>query len=128
VTDGVSVEVRGLAELAQGSRILAGNIAEAAPHAFLGVADQVAGQVNVPRRTGRLAGSVEGRQEAGGASVGMGDGVPYARFVEFGGRGHPHSPTGNYLYPAAIEAESLLVAAAERSANDEIGRMRWPSP
>jgi hypothetical protein len=124
----VSVTVRGFPELAQGTRILAGNIAEATPPAFLGVADQVAGQVNVPRLTGALAGSVEGRQTEDGASVVMGDGVPYAQFVEFGGRGHPHSPTGNYLYPAAIEAEALLVTAGEQVAEQEIGRMRWPTP
>jgi Bacteriophage HK97-gp10, putative tail-component len=124
----ISVQVRGFAELAAGTRILAGHIDHAVPAAFLGVADQVAGQVNVPRRTGALAASVEGRETGDGASVLMGDGVPYAQFVEYGGRGHPHSPQGNYLYPAAIEAEALLVTAGEKVAEQEIGRMRWPTP
>lgn len=131
MTDGVNVEVRGFAELAAGSRTLARRIAEAAPERFGGVADEVAGRVRgtVPKRTGRLASSVDSRQQGDTAIVSMGDGVPYGQFVEFGGRGHPHSPTGNYLYPAAYEdAAPLLEDAGEQAANDEIARMHWPSP
>ena len=124
------VRVLGYPELAAGSAILAKRIDEAANQEFKRVADRVARQVSgrVPRRTGRLVGSVHAALKQDGASVTMGEGVPYAGFVEYGGRGHPHSPQGNYLYPAALEAEPLLVDAAERAATEEIGAMSWPTP
>jgi len=127
---GFKVRVRGTAELAAGTRKLAGNIGDAAPGAFGRVADQVASQVSgsVPRRTGLLAASVTGRQTSSGASVSMGQGVPYAVFVEYGGRGHPHSAQGNYLYPAAMDAGPRLQEAGESTARSEIARMSWPSP
>jgi phage gpG-like protein len=130
VPDDFHVEVKGGPELAAGSRRLAGNIEQSAPRAFARVADKVAGQVKgrVPRRTGRLAASVTGDITGRGASVSMGAGVPYAQYVEYGGRGHPHSTQGNYLYPAAIDAGPQLRAAGERAAEDEIGRMNWPRP
>jgi hypothetical protein len=128
MADSIEITVKGFAELATGTKILAGKIAKQTPVAFLGVADEVAGQVDVPVLTGRLAGSVRGRKRGDGALVEMGEGIPYAQFVEYGGRGHPHSPQGNYLYPVAIEAEALLVAAGEEVAETEIGRMRWPTP
>jgi Bacteriophage HK97-gp10, putative tail-component len=124
------MEVHGLAELAAGARKLAGNIEQAVPPAFQSVADHAAGSVRgrLPRRTGRLAASVHADQTAHGADLSMGEGVPYAQFVEYGGRGHPHSASGNYLYPAAQSAQPLLVSAAERVASREIGAMTWPSP
>jgi Bacteriophage HK97-gp10, putative tail-component len=130
VADEVRIEVRGTAELYAGSLKLADNIAESADDAFLHVADQVAVMVRgrVPRDTGLLAGSVLGEGRDHGALVQMGEGVPYAQYVEYGGRGFPHSPTGNFLYPAAMSAEPLLVATAERTAASEIARMSWPSP
>jgi len=127
---GFDVRLRGTAELAAGTRKLAGHIADAAPGSFGRVADDVASQVSasVPRRTGLLASSVTGRQTSGGASVSMGQGVPYARYVEYGGRGHPHSAQGNYLYPAAMDAGPRLQEAGESTARSEIARMTWPSP
>jgi Bacteriophage HK97-gp10, putative tail-component len=126
----IEVRIRGVDELAAGTRQLAGNIDEAARGEFLNVADQVAGQVSgsVPRRSGRLAGSVHATAAGEGASVSMGEGVRYAEFVEYGGRGHPHSATGNYLYPTAMAAEPLLVAAGVKVAVQEIGAMQWPTP
>jgi Bacteriophage HK97-gp10, putative tail-component len=124
------VEIRGADELAAGTRKLAGNIEQAARDEFTSVADQVASQVRgrLPKRSGRLAGSVRGQPIADGGSVTMGEGVRYAEFVEYGGRGHPHSATGNYLYPTAMAAEPLLVAAGEKVAVQEIGAMHWPTP
>jgi Bacteriophage HK97-gp10, putative tail-component len=126
----VEIRVRGVDELAAGMHTLAGRIDDAAPRELKAAADQTAGRVqaSLPRRTGRLAASVSSDTISRGASVSMGDGVPYARYVEFGGRGFPHSVSGNYLYPAAQAAEPLVVAAAERAANREIGAMDWPSP
>jgi hypothetical protein len=61
--------------------------------------------------------------------VGIGDGIAYAGWIEFGGtRGRPYFPEGRYLFPTALEAEAEIVAAGEQAANKEIGAMRWPSP
>ena len=127
---GFHVELKGIPELQAGTKRLAGNIDQAAPGEFAHAADDVAGQVRatVPHRTGRLAGSVNARTTSNGASISMGDGVPYAQFVEYGGRGHPRSAQGNYLYPAAMDAGPQLEAAGERAARREIGSMTWPSP
>jgi len=125
-----SVEVHGWPELAAGSRVLFRRIEDTADEAFRDVASDVSRQVagNVPKLTGKLAGSVEAASEGGAALVRMGDGVPYAGFVEYGGRGHPHSPQGNFLYPAAMDATPQLVRAGEEAAEREIGAMRWPTP
>jgi hypothetical protein len=130
VAEGISVEVRGYPELEAGISILAGRIQEAAPKTFLGVADQAAAKTraNVHRLTGATAASVRGEHEKGGALVRMGDGVPYAQYEEYGGRGWPHSATGNFLYPAAHSVEPLLVATADKTAEQTIGAMSWPSP
>jgi phage gpG-like protein len=130
VADTIRTEILGADELSAGMRTLAGKIEDAAPKAFQAVANDVAGTVagRVPKLTGALAASVTPGVQGEAAVVQMGDGVPYARFVEYGGRGHPHSAQGNYLYPAAQDAEPLLIAAGIKAANDEIGGMRWPSP
>lgn len=127
---GFDVRVLGVDELAAGSKTLAGNIEQAAGPAIARAANDPAEQVrgDVPRLTGALAGSVAVQARPDGASLSMGDGVVYAQYVEFGGRGHPHSAEGNYLYPAAQAAEPLIVQAAEQAANSEIGSMRWPTP
>lgn len=82
----------------------------------------------VPRRTGALARSVAVEETATGARLTMGEGLRYAPFVEYGGRGHPSSARGNYLYPAAMAAEPNLVTAAEQAARKQIGAMSWPRP
>jgi len=126
----VDVRVRGIPELQAGMRTLSSRIGRRAPEEFAHVADNVAQNVrgDVPRRTGRLAASVSVDRNRDGASVSMGAGVPYAQFVEFGGRGHPHSTQGNYLYPAAMDAGPRLQEAGEQAARREIGGMSWPSP
>ena len=120
------VRVRGFAELAAGTAILARKIEDGAGQAFASVADRV--PVPVPRRTGALAGSVGPYQGGEGSGLTMGAGIRYAGFVEYGGRGHPSSAQGNYLYPAAMAAEPLLAAAGAVAAQKEIGGMRWPRP
>jgi hypothetical protein len=131
MADGVSVEVRGVAELVAGSKQLADKIAAGAGDAFLGVADQAAqitrGRLHVD--TGATAASVYAERSREGARVGMGDGVPYAQYEEYGGRGWPHSVTGNFLYPSAYtDGRPLVIAAAERDAEKQIGEMNWPTP
>lgn len=131
MADGVRVEVRGIAELVAGSTELAGNIAKGAGDVFLGVADQAATRTRgrLHQDTGATAASVYAERSGEGALVRMGDGVPYAQFEEYGGRGWPHTDTGNFLYPSAYdEARPLLVVSAERDAERQIGAMSWPSP
>ena len=129
--DRVEVEVHGVAELAAGSRRLAKNIAESAPHALLEAAGRAAtaARGRAPRVSGRLASSVHTGASRDAAWVGFGDGVPYAGWIEFGGtRGRPYVPQGRYLYPAAKDTEQQVIQAAERAADTEIGAMHWPSP
>jgi hypothetical protein len=130
MADDIRVEIEGVDEFNAGVRTLSGKIDDAADRAFQGVADQVAGQLrgSLPHRTGRLAASVSGAGTLGGAEVEMGAGVPYAEYVEYGGRGFPHSATGNFLYPAGTAAEPLLVKAGTNAADAEIASMSWPSP
>ena len=128
--DEVRVEIRGFAELSAGSAQLADNIERAARGAFETVADEAAALTRgrVHRDTGATAASVRARPADAGAIVSMGEGVPYAIYEEYGGRGFPHNPQGNYLYPSAMSAEPLLIAQGERAAENEIGAMNWPSP
>ena len=129
--DSARVEVHGFRELAAGSAVLYRKIDTSADTAFGVVADHVAVavRIRVPRRSGRLAGSVVATRDARGAEVGIGGGVPYAGWIEFGGtRGRPYVPTGRYLYPTALAAEPVLVTAGELAAQREIGAMHWPTP
>jgi bacteriophage HK97-gp10 putative tail-component len=124
------VRVLGYDELARGSKELAGKIDDAASRAIARVAEETGGRLSgeLPRRTGHLAGTVSARPARGAASLSYGEGVPYARFVEYGGRGHPHAAQGNYLYPAAEESRPFAERAALEAAESEIGRMQWPKP
>lgn len=78
---------------------------------------------SLPRRTGRLAGSVAVRQAADAAAAVMT--APYASFVEYGGRGFPPSTTGNYLGAAARGLEPQLGQAAAAAAERSIGGYPW---
>lgn len=128
--EGISVEIRGIAELIAGTGQLATNIERGAGVEFLGVADAAARATRgrLHQDTGATAESVLAQREGTGASVSMGEGVPYAVYEEYGGRGWPHSPQGNFLYPSVADAEPVLIAAGERLAEREIGAMHWPSP
>jgi len=121
----------GYDELARGSKSLFQHIAEGAPKAFSEVARAAAIQTQaiVPRRSGTLAGSVTGDLVGDHAEVGIGEGVPYAGWIEFGGsRGRPYVTEGRYLFPTALAMESLVTDAGERVAINEIKETRWPSP
>lgn len=124
------VRVHGFGQLAAGTAALAGRIEDDATHAFSGVAGTVAAQVagRLPRRTGATAASATVYHSGDAVGPAYGAGVRAARFVEYGGRGHPHSGTGNYLYPAAQEAEPQLELAAQTAARKAIGGMSWPRP
>lgn len=130
--DSVSVEVRGVDELAAGSRRLFEKIGDGAEKTFLSTADQVATMIarKQPVLTGRLAASATADGIDKGASVGIGGpGVPYAGWIEFGGtRGRPYVPEGRTVYPTAEESKSMFQRAGEKTAADQIGMMLWPKP
>jgi phage gpG-like protein len=132
VAEKTRVEVHGYRELERGSEQLFERIGEHAPERFEEVADKAASaaRARVPRRSGALAASVDSSREHEKALVGMGGSdVPYAGWIEFGGtRGRPYIGRGRYLYPVALNAEPMLVAAADKTAKDAIRRQRWPNP
>ena len=91
------------------------------------VADVVRGRV--PVLTGQLAGSVETASADDGVEVSMGDGVPYAGWIEFGGsRGRPYVPDGRYLYPSALAAQDEFIDVASNAASDTVERFAWSTP
>ena len=126
---GGRVEVEGVEELARGTRKIADKIEdEAAPRAFLGVAERVASSTRgrVPRVSGTLAGSVLADRAEKGATAGIGGGVPYAGWIEFGGtRNRPYVPGGRYLFPAAEGSEGEVETAGLDAAKDTIRGHRW---
>ena len=125
------VEVVGIDDLARGNTELAANIAKRAETEMEKVAEGVASKVAgmVPRVSGALAGSITSGTEDGAAVVGIGAGIAYAGWIEFGGtRGRPYISEGRYLYPTALGAEDLVVAAALEAAKEEIEEMVWPRP
>ena len=129
----VEVKVLGLPELALGMDELAGRVDDTAPERLERVASIAAGGVRtiVPYRTGRLASTVKSAlaKSQKKATVRIGARVPYAGWIEFGGtRGRPYVPEGRYLYPTALKASPLAVAAVKSATNDEIKGMRWKNP
>jgi phage gpG-like protein len=92
---------------------------------------RVAGTVRgrVPHLSGQLAGSVESSTDEEGIVVSLGDGVPYAGWIEFGGsRGRDYVPEGRYLYPSMLDAQDEYEQLANNTAADSIGRFRWSTP
>lgn len=81
----------------------------------------------VPKRSGALAGSIRARSTQSEGRVVMGKArVPYAGFIEFGGRvgkgrtgkgtgsvRRPFVPGGRYLYPAFLRHQVAVLAAME---------------
>jgi hypothetical protein len=91
------------------------------------IASQVAGKV--PVLTGTLAASVSVIEEPAGAGVSIGDGVPYAGWIEFGGsRGRPLVPEGRYLYPTALAAEPEFTELADEVASQTARSFPWSTP
>jgi phage gpG-like protein len=88
------------------------------------VAAEVRGRV--PHRTGALAGSVDLSVDATGLVLGLGAGLPYAGWIEFGGsRGRPYVPQGRYLYPTMLAAQDEWNTIAADTAVDTAGRFPW---
>ena len=130
--DGVEVKVLGLAEMSAGAKGVADRIAKSAGPSMATPAARVADSVRgaVPRLSGALAGSVTyGSEDDSSSFVGMGEGLEYAGWIEYGGtRGRPYYDQGRYVYPAAQAHQSLVVGAAEKQAETEIARYPWTRP
>lgn len=95
------------------------------------IAERVASTTRdrVPVLTGTLASSVEIVDDELGVSVGIGDGVAYAGWIEFGGsRGRAYIAEGRYLYPTATAAEPDFQALASDTAADTVERFSWSTP
>jgi HK97 gp10 family phage protein len=93
----IKVTVKNAAGLARKLRALGQSYAQAAPHAIQEAAELVAetAKALAPKRTGKLAGSIEVVADHDGASV-VAE-APYASFVEFGTLKKPARP---FLGPA----------------------------
>jgi phage gpG-like protein len=125
----VEVNVNGVTELITGSKRLVKQIDDNARHRFLTVADHAAGIVStkVPHKTGRLASSITIEPTNRSALLRMGQGVPYAGWIEFGGtRGRPMVKQGRYVYPTALSTQDTAVAAARYAADESIEGFAWP--
>jgi hypothetical protein len=91
------------------------------------VADVV--RAEVPVVTGTLAGSVRSEAIPAGVSVSIGEDVPYAGWIEFGGtRGREWIPEGRYLYPTARAAEPEWAVLAIETANETARSFPWSIP
>jgi hypothetical protein len=61
--------------------------------------------------------------------VGLGDRVPYAGWIEFGGsRGRDFVPEGRYLWPTVLQQEDEFAAFAADVATDTARSYPWPTP
>lgn len=133
----VRVEVHGVAALVAHAKTLERRIAAQAPRAFDGPARKAAAatRARIPRRSGRMAASVQTGTSPNGVWVGYADTVPYAGWIDFGGdrrggRGavasRAYIAAGRYLFPAATSGvEAQLVTAGERAAQSEIEGITW---
>ena len=127
----LSAEVHGIPELKRGSKRLFAHIDDGAGKAFVSTADQVATLIRArqPVDTGKLAASAGAEPADHGASVTLGDGVPYAGWIEFGGtRGRAYVPEGRTVYPTAEESKSMFERTGDKVARAQIGTMLWPKP
>lgn len=121
-------EEQAMADLRRWADQLGPEVARAAAPFAQQIAQRVAGIV--PVVSGTLAASVHAGEDLGGdanaATVTIGDGVPYAGWIEFGGgRGRPYIADGRYLYPTAQAAEDEYAAMAADAAADSVGRFSW---
>lgn len=83
----------------------------------------------VPHVTGQLEGSVGPWLDDESVGVEMGEGVPYAGWIEFGGtRGRPYIPDGRYLFPTVAAAFDDYERMAAQAAEDSVTRFSWSTP
>lgn len=130
---GSSVTFEGWPQAAADMHRWAGEVGPAVDRGTRDVAERIASTAAnaAPVLTGTFAGSVEVLDLEGagdgltGWAVGIGGGVPYGLWLEFGGsHGRPHS-SGRYLYPAAHDAEDDYSRQAADAAADSAERFSW---
>jgi len=129
--EGVEVRVLGLDELATGLHDLSGEIGRETPRGLATAAGRMATTVRakVPHDTGALAGSVVSGVEGDHAFLGMGEGLPYAGWIEYGGtRGRDYYPEGRFVYPTAVADQGSIEDAAIEQTKKTIGGHSWKSP
>jgi hypothetical protein len=122
------VDVDGLEDAERDFRRWADQLGPAVTEQARAFAGRVAGRVHPPVLTGALASSVDVETLVGeeGIGISIGDGLPYAGWIEFGGsRGRPSVPEGRYLYPAAMAAEDEWHELGEHVAEQTIERFSW---
>lgn len=132
MADAVSVEVEGpslASELERWSRQVPEDLTQNTRSLASLLAEDV--RRRVPVLTGTLAGStttVDEYGEGGGFGVGLGEDVPYAGWIEFGGsRGRPEVPEGRYVYPTLHAAESIVQSGFSQALTLSIDRFAWAS-
>lgn len=131
MADGVQVKIKGVRQLEAGARRLFENIEHAeATDAVQPTSEQVAATVRarVPKRTGRLAASVHASMRGSVGQVSMGEGLEYARWIEYGGGRRPYRKNGRYVLPTARRTTTAFRKHAQTVCAREIGRMHWQSP
>jgi ribosomal protein L4 len=127
------VEVRGVDELVAALPRYENHVWTAAKAAARVAAEHTSDQTQarLPRRSGRLAGSVRVAKRKGSRQrVSMGKArVPYAGFIEFGGiRGRPFMREGRYLFPASERSKDLFLRVATQETAKATRGFRWPRP
>lgn len=126
----VELKIRGVRQLEAGAQRLFENIERGiAVDAIAPTSQQVAATVRarVPKDSGRLAASVHASMRGRTGQVSMGEGLAYARWIEFGGgRGRPYRARGRYLYPTAKRTERAFRKHAQLVCAQQIRSMRWP--
>jgi hypothetical protein len=129
-----AVQLVGVAEAARDMTRWADQLGPAVVAGAGPFAEALAARVaaKVPVLTGTLAGSVEvtdAAAELPGIGVTIGEGVPYAGWIEFGGsRGRPLIPEGRYLYPTALDSEPEFAQVASTIAEETAERFPWSTP
>ena len=128
----VEIKIKGIRQLETGARRLFANIETAEPRdAIAPTVNQVTQTVasRVPVKSGALKGTVRGHMDGHVGRATMGAGLPYARWIEFGGgRGRPYRARGRFLYPTAKRTERAFRKHAANVCSQQIGRMSWPTP
>jgi hypothetical protein len=130
-----SVEVIGGAQAAHDVATYAEQLGPAIARKAQTLADQVAGRIRdlQPVRSGALAGSAgvlhDGDTADSGFGVTLGEGLPYAYWIEFGGsRGRAHVAEGRSLYPTMKAAEPQFEDLATQVATQTVSAYPWSTP
>lgn len=107
------IRLVGLKELSRSLRQVEAGLQKEIGRAFKRAADKVAQDARrrVPKRSGKLAGSIRpfGTQKKAGVRMGRSS-VPYAGPIEFGGypASRPFVPKGRYIYPSFKESMPVV--------------------